>query len=99
MIDADGLWLIAHEPQLLKGYPGAILTPNAIEFARLQAGVTGASISDATPSRIPSQHSQVVDLAADLGGGKVGKIDGVPQCRIHIYIYLLAYLSDESDEK
>ena len=63
MIDADGLWLMAHEPHLIKGYPGAILTPNAIEFARLQAGVTGASIDAATPSRIPSQHSQVSQSA------------------------------------
>lgn len=66
VIDADGLWLIAHEPNLVKGYPGVILTPNAIEFARLQAGVTGASVKDAIPSRIPSQHCQVCMNVCDV---------------------------------
>lgn len=39
MIDADGLWLVAHEPAVLQGIPDGcpvVLTPNLIEFARLQ---------------------------------------------------------------
>lgn len=39
VIDADGLWLVAHEPEVVKGFPAGcpvVLTPNLIEFARLQ---------------------------------------------------------------
>ena len=37
VVDADGLYLISREPNLLADFPapGAILTPNAMEFARL----------------------------------------------------------------
>lgn len=35
VIDADGLWLIQHEPNLIKGYERAVLTPNVVEFKRL----------------------------------------------------------------
>jgi len=35
----DGLWLLLSDPGLIKGYSKAILTPNAIEFARLQETV------------------------------------------------------------
>ena len=35
VIDADGLFLIQDEPDLVKGYKECILTPNVIEFARL----------------------------------------------------------------
>lgn len=35
VIDADGLFLITREIDLIKNYNGVILTPNAIEFSRL----------------------------------------------------------------
>lgn len=37
VIDADGLFLVANRPETIKDYPppGVVLTPNAIEFARL----------------------------------------------------------------
>ncbi|KAJ3170921.1 hypothetical protein HDU87_008623 [Geranomyces variabilis] len=35
VIDADGLFLIQSNPDLIKGYPLAILTPNVNEFKRL----------------------------------------------------------------
>ncbi|KAI8922043.1 Ribokinase-like protein [Powellomyces hirtus] len=35
VIDADGLYLIQSEPELIKGYPLAVLTPNVNEFSRL----------------------------------------------------------------
>ncbi|KAF9391276.1 hypothetical protein CPB97_007082 [Podila verticillata] len=35
VIDADGLFLIQNEPELIQGYSRAILTPNLVEFARL----------------------------------------------------------------
>ncbi|KAG9024634.1 hypothetical protein FRB95_011252 [Tulasnella sp. JGI-2019a] len=35
VVDADGLWLIQHEPHLVQGYKRAVLTPNVVEFKRL----------------------------------------------------------------
>ena len=35
VIDADGLWLIQNEPEVVKGYRKAVLTPNVVEFGRL----------------------------------------------------------------
>ncbi|CAF0742660.1 unnamed protein product [Didymodactylos carnosus] len=35
VIDADGLHLITEQPDLIKGYPNCILTPNVAEFKRL----------------------------------------------------------------
>jgi ATP-dependent NAD(P)H-hydrate dehydratase len=35
VLDADGLWLIQNEPDLIKGYERVILTPNVMEFKRL----------------------------------------------------------------
>ncbi|KAF9315765.1 hypothetical protein BG003_002661 [Podila horticola] len=35
VIDADGLFLIQNEPELIQGYSRVILTPNLVEFARL----------------------------------------------------------------
>ena len=46
VIDADGLWLIARRPDLVRNYPWAVLTPNAREYAILAERVTGRS--DAT---------------------------------------------------
>ncbi|SOV09182.1 ATP-dependent (S)-NAD(P)H-hydrate dehydratase [Ustilago sp. UG-2017a] len=35
VVDADGLWLLQNEPEIIKGYGKAILTPNVAEFSRL----------------------------------------------------------------
>ncbi|PNY27295.1 ATP-dependent (S)-NAD(P)H-hydrate dehydratase [Tolypocladium capitatum] len=35
VIDADALQLVQKDPDLVKGYKGAILTPNVVEFGRL----------------------------------------------------------------
>lgn len=35
VIDADGLFLVSEKPEVIKDYPGVILTPNAIEFYRI----------------------------------------------------------------
>ncbi|PHH86357.1 hypothetical protein CDD83_10364 [Cordyceps sp. RAO-2017] len=35
VLDADALQLVQREPGLVKGYPGAVLTPNVVEFGRL----------------------------------------------------------------
>lgn len=35
VIDADGLYLIQTEPELIKNYKRCVITPNVVEFARL----------------------------------------------------------------
>ncbi len=35
VVDADGLWLIKNQPELVMGYENVVLTPNVMEFARL----------------------------------------------------------------
>ncbi|CEH17799.1 Predicted sugar kinase [Ceraceosorus bombacis] len=38
VVDADGLWLLSNEPNLLKGYNNAILTPNVGKVDRISNG-------------------------------------------------------------
>lgn len=35
VIDADGLYLVSQTPEVIKNYPGVILTPNAMEYYRI----------------------------------------------------------------
>lgn len=35
VVDADGLWLVSHEPEIVKGWDKVVLTPNVVEFGRL----------------------------------------------------------------
>lgn len=39
VIDADGLYLVQKNPDIIKGYKRAVLTPNVVEFKRLQDSV------------------------------------------------------------
>ena len=39
VLDADCLWLIQQQPDLIKGYKDCILTPNVVEFARLAKAI------------------------------------------------------------
>lgn len=45
VLDADALWLVQSQPDLVKGYKECILTPNLVEFARLAKAV-GLETSD-----------------------------------------------------
>lgn len=44
MIDADGLFLVCQKPEIVKDYPGLIMTPNAMEFSRLTKAVLDKSM-------------------------------------------------------
>ncbi|XP_004577672.4 ATP-dependent (S)-NAD(P)H-hydrate dehydratase isoform X1 [Ochotona princeps] len=44
VIDADGLWLVAQQPALVRGYHKALLTPNHAEFSRLHEAVLGGPV-------------------------------------------------------
>lgn len=63
VIDADGLFLVCQKPEILKDYPGVILTPNAIEFSRLVKAVLDRSIPPTPLVKI----SDVKHVAEALG--------------------------------
>lgn len=43
VIDADGLFMVGHQLNLVMGYRRAILTPNVVEFKRLSEQVVRAA--------------------------------------------------------
>ncbi|XP_015437822.1 PREDICTED: ATP-dependent (S)-NAD(P)H-hydrate dehydratase [Dufourea novaeangliae] len=63
IIDADGLFLVSQKPDIIKEYPGVILTPNAMEFSRLVKGVLEKS-TQPTPL---VKATDVKHLAETLG--------------------------------
>eukprot|EP00929_Paragymnodinium_shiwhaense_P063475 TRINITY_DN31700_c0_g1_i2.p1 TRINITY_DN31700_c0_g1~~TRINITY_DN31700_c0_g1_i2.p1 ORF type:complete len:474 (+),score=53.31 TRINITY_DN31700_c0_g1_i2:805-2226(+) len=46
VIDADALWLVTQQPDLVKGYNSIVLTPNRMEFKRLAEAVLGDQDAD-----------------------------------------------------
>jgi len=63
VIDADGLFYINTNPQVIHGCKNVILTPNVVEFNRLFQSVIGISID---PSQPPNPQN-VLTLANQLG--------------------------------
>jgi len=63
VVDADGLWHLATNPAMLKGYTQAVITPNAMEFSRLVKSVLN---KDVAPSVSPDPKL-VEELAHGLG--------------------------------
>ena len=60
VLDADCLWLIQQQPDLIKGYKDCILTPNVVEFARL-ANAIHSNVKSGDPNECEK-------LAEALGG-------------------------------
>ncbi|KAJ8688383.1 hypothetical protein QAD02_024178 [Eretmocerus hayati] len=67
IIDADGLFLISQNPDLVKNYPQLILTPNAMEFTRLVKAYLNKDI----PPASVVEDSYIKDLAKAIGGDGV----------------------------
>lgn len=63
VIDADGLWHLAMNPGIIKGYKRAVITPNAMEFSRL---VKSVLLKDQSPTVNPNPML-VEELAKTLG--------------------------------
>ncbi len=64
-MDADGLWYLTTTPQIVKGYTNAVLTPNAMEFARLVKVVLKRQ--DVEPNNNPDAQA-VAEVCRALGG-------------------------------
>lgn len=56
VLDADALWMVGQDVDLIKGYRRAVVTPNVVEFKRLSEAVVGASSSSISMSSI-SHHT------------------------------------------
>lgn len=81
VVDADGLWLLQNEPELVQGYKKAILTPNVAEFARLcdKLGVDTKQDPDSAAKK----------LATALQGPTVlekGKVDRITNGKEVLYV-------------
>lgn len=66
VLDADGLLLVQKNPELVKGYPECILTPNVVEFGRL-AKAMGIDISNSKGAAV-SKTEACEKLSMALGG-------------------------------
>ena len=63
VLDADALWLIQSQPDLVRGYKECVLTPNVVEFGRLAKAI------GIDPDELPdSGEGGCKKLAAALGG-------------------------------
>ena len=65
VIDADGLWHLTNNPNVIHGYTKAVLTPNAMEFSRLVHSVLKRG--DVPPQVHPDPQS-VLEVSQALGG-------------------------------
>lgn len=78
VIDADGLWLLQNEPEIIKGYRRAILTPNVAEFGRL-CKTMGVEM-DGEGEEKGDEDLVVKNLALALDGPTIvekGKVDRI----------------------
>lgn len=70
VIDADGLFLVQNNPDIIKGYRRAVLTPNVVEFKRLQDSV----------GLKPQGEGDVTKLSQAFGGVTIlqkGQVDRI----------------------
>ncbi|TYZ57532.1 hypothetical protein PybrP1_005404 [[Pythium] brassicae (nom. inval.)] len=69
ILDGDALYLVSVEPDIVRGYARAILTPNAMEYARLCVSI--GLLKDANPTQAAAIHP--VELSKALGSVVVQK--------------------------
>mmetsp|Transcript_2142 Transcript_2142/g.3229 ORF Transcript_2142/g.3229 Transcript_2142/m.3229 type:complete len:377 (-) Transcript_2142:702-1832(-) len=65
VLDGDGLFLVARDPDLVQGYPNCILTPNLNEFRRLSATL-GVSLHGSGASA--DRTAKLLEVSGCLGG-------------------------------
>ncbi|WOG83327.1 hypothetical protein DCAR_0102502 [Daucus carota subsp. sativus] len=62
VIDGDGLFLVTNCPDLVSGYPLAVLTPNVNEYKRLVQKVLNGEVND------QNGPQQLINLSKGMGG-------------------------------
>ncbi|XP_024381787.1 ATP-dependent (S)-NAD(P)H-hydrate dehydratase isoform X3 [Physcomitrium patens] len=81
VLDGDGLFLVTNQPELIIGYPLAILTPNVMEHKRLVAKIVGERDQNVPQNPEVSNEDlpgQLQDLAKRMEGVTIlqkGKTD------------------------
>ncbi|KAG0631108.1 hypothetical protein M758_1G228100 [Ceratodon purpureus] len=82
VIDGDGLFLVTNQPEIIIGYPLAILTPNVMEHKRLVAKIMGQEDEEvpSNPKEISNEDlpGQLQKLAQKMDGVTIvqkGKTD------------------------
>ena len=82
VVDADGLFLVANEPDLVRGLSNVALVPNAPEFARLRAAVCPEAPpplpGEGDDASLARRSREVSEVARALGGVTVvskGRVD------------------------
>uniref|UniRef100_A0A2C9M3E4 ATP-dependent (S)-NAD(P)H-hydrate dehydratase n=2 Tax=Biomphalaria glabrata TaxID=6526 RepID=A0A2C9M3E4_BIOGL len=58
VIDADGLFLVTQNPDIIRGYTNAVLTPNVAEFDRLYERVLGTKQDPSEPIAMAKELSK-----------------------------------------
>ena len=59
VLDADALWLVQTDPDMIKGHKECILTPNVVEFGRLAKSV-GLDQTSGDPGKACQELSQIL---------------------------------------
>jgi ATP-dependent NAD(P)H-hydrate dehydratase len=62
VIDGDGLWLVKNQPDIIRGYDLALLTPNTVEYARLCEAILNVKADEAKAN----QKENLTKLAQNL---------------------------------
>lgn len=71
VLDADALWMLCSEPDLVRGYRNAILTPNAVELGRLRAALRS---EDFRRARAVASVDEAAQAAAEVCSALDGPI-------------------------
>ncbi|KAI1618579.1 Ribokinase-like protein [Exophiala viscosa] len=73
VLDADALWLVQTDPDLIKGHKECILTPNVVEFGRL-AKALGMDQNQGDPEKACQEVSKVLGGVCIIQKGPVDYI-------------------------
>ncbi|GAA6014068.1 hypothetical protein JCM10207_000226 [Rhodosporidiobolus poonsookiae] len=73
VLDADGLWLVQNDPDVVKGYKRAVLTPNVVEFSRL-AEKLGIDPKSAAPEELAALVARALDGPTLVQKGREDRI-------------------------
>uniref|UniRef100_A0A3B3X0W8 ATP-dependent (S)-NAD(P)H-hydrate dehydratase n=1 Tax=Poecilia mexicana TaxID=48701 RepID=A0A3B3X0W8_9TELE len=83
VIDADGLWLVTHQPAVIQGYQKGILTPNFMEFTRLFEALHHEPMNSSDHQRSVMQLSAAMgNLTLVLKGEQDLISDGIYSCSV-----------------
>lgn len=73
VLDADALWLVQTDPDIIKGHKECILTPNVVEFGRLASSV-GMDQNTTDPEKACQELSKILGGVCILQKGAVDYI-------------------------